>query len=49
LIDWRAEVYTDLAPKAYARGEDLPSGSDVQVVIDAVEIGRIAVAGIPGS
>ncbi len=48
LIERRVEVYTDPAPDGYARREDFASGSDVPVVIDGVEIGRIAVAAILG-
>ncbi|HKI16574.1 MAG TPA: Uma2 family endonuclease [Isosphaeraceae bacterium] len=48
LIDRRIEVYTDPAPEGYRRREDFASGSDVPVVIDGVEVGRIAVAGILG-
>ncbi|MGO9917286.1 MAG: Uma2 family endonuclease [Isosphaeraceae bacterium] len=48
LIARRVEVYTEPAPDGYARREDFASGSDVPVMIDGVEVGRIAVAAILG-
>jgi Uma2 family endonuclease len=44
LVDQRVEVYTSPGPGRYAVREDFEPGQDVPVVIDGVELGRIAVA-----
>ena len=46
LMDRQVEVYTGPGPDGYASREDFREGTDVRVVIDGVEVGRIAVADI---
>ncbi len=43
LIDRRVEIYTDPAESGYRVREDRPQGSQVPVVVDGVELGRLAV------
>ena len=43
LVELRVEVYTDPADGGYRAREDHPRGSQVQVILDGVERGRLAV------
>jgi len=44
LIDHQIEVYSSPSPDGYQSRRDFKTGADVPVVIDGVEVGRIAVA-----
>jgi Uma2 family endonuclease len=46
LIDRQFELFGDPSPDGYQASQILKPGQDVPVVIEAVERGRIAVAGI---
>jgi hypothetical protein len=46
LVDRRLEVYTGPGPNGYASEIHYAAGEDVPVILDGVEIGRIAVADI---
>lgn len=46
LIDSQIEVYTGPGPAGYQGRQDLKPGQDVPVVVDGVEVGRIAVVDI---
>jgi Uma2 family endonuclease len=46
LVDWQVEVYSDPAPDGYRSVQIFRPGRFVPVVIDGVEIGRLAMADI---
>ena len=46
LVDRQVEVYTHPSPSGYASRVDFKPGEEIPVVLDGVEIGRIAVASI---
>lgn len=46
LVDRQVEVYTDPGSGAYASRTDYKPGQEVPVVIDGVEVGRIAVTSV---
>jgi hypothetical protein len=46
LVDRKLEVYTDPAATGYRSRNDYVAGQNVPVVIDCVEIGRVAVADV---
>jgi hypothetical protein len=45
-VDRKLEVYTDPAATGYRSRNDYVAGQNVPVVIDCVEIGRVAVADV---
>jgi Uma2 family endonuclease len=46
LIDRQVEVYTNPGPSGYASRVDFKPGEEIPVVLDGIEIGRIAVVNI---
>jgi Uma2 family endonuclease len=46
LVDDQVEVYSDPGPDGYRSSQSVKRGQDVPVVIDGVELGRIAVADV---
>jgi Uma2 family endonuclease len=46
LVDGQVEVYTDPGPDGYATAQNFAPGQEIPVVIEGVEVGRIAVADI---
>jgi len=46
LVDGQVEVYTDPGPDGYATSQIFVAGQEIPVVIEGVEVGRIAVSDI---